>query len=60
MGILFYDFIKAPATALLFICAAAAAMETLSPNERAAASFRALCALSAATCILREALRLLK
>lgn len=45
--------IKGPVLQLFSICAAAAALETLVGERRAALSFRAACALAAAVCALR-------
>ncbi len=50
--------LRTPAQALFSICVAAAAMDALIPGERAAHSFRALCALCCALCAARLALRL--
>lgn len=50
--------LRQPAGGLLAICVAAAAMDALAGDSRAALSFRALCALCCALCAARLILRL--
>ena len=47
-----------PAQALFSICVAAVAMDALIQDQRAALSFRAVCALSCALCAMRLIMRL--
>ena len=52
------DTLRIPTLALFSVCAAVAALETLVSDERAARSFRAVCALAASLCTLRAVLPL--
>ena len=52
--------LKNPALELFSLCAAAAALETLVGDERAARPFRALCALAASLCALRAVMPLIQ
>lgn len=52
--------LKTPALELFSLCAAAAALETLVGDERAARPFRALCALAASLCALRAVMPLIQ
>ena len=53
------DALSEHARGLLLICAAAAAMETLTRDERGALAFRSLCALAVAVGAVRLAANLL-
>ena len=51
--------LSGPVLALLSVCTASALLETLTRDERAALSYRALCALAVAVCALRAVMRFL-